>query len=73
VKRQSQYHHRVLTAYKILGYTSSSGKKQPIDVSMNIRILKFIQIWVYGTKPSIQGWKEWIERFMMVQSQLLYG
>jgi len=33
-------------------------QKKPIDVSMNIRILKFIQIWVYGTKPSIPGWKD---------------
>ena len=51
VKHQSQYHHRVLSAYKIPGYLSSSGKKKAIDVLMSIRILKFIQILVYGKKP----------------------
>jgi len=38
---------------KISGYPSSSGKKKAIDILMSIHILKFIQIWVYGTKSII--------------------
>jgi hypothetical protein len=55
LKHQPQYHHRVLTAYKISGYPSSSGKKKPIDVLINIRILKFVQISVCGT-PNLEFW-----------------
>jgi len=43
---------------KFWGYPSSSGKKKAVEVLIGIRILKFIQILVYGTKPSIQGWKD---------------
>ena len=50
LKHQPQYHHRVLTAFKISGYSSSSDKKKAVEVLINMRILKWIQIWVYGTK-----------------------
>ena len=44
LKYQSHYHHRVLTAYKILGYPSSSGKKKEVEVLITIGILNFIRI-----------------------------
>jgi hypothetical protein len=39
----------------LIGYSVSSGKEKPIDVLISISILKFVQILVYGTKPSILG------------------
>ena len=50
LKHQSRYHHRLLTAYEILGYPSSSGKKKAIDVLISeetvekVQILLFIEI-----------------------------
>ena len=41
----------------LIGYSVSSGKEKPIDALISISILKFIQIWVYGTKFPIPCWK----------------
>ena len=40
----------MLTAFKISGYSSSSDKKKAVEVLINMRILKWIQIWVCSTK-----------------------
>jgi len=37
LKHQSKYHYRVLTAFKISGYSSSSDKKKAVEVLINIK------------------------------------
>jgi len=54
----------VLTAYKISGYPSSSGKKKAVEVLINIRILKFIQISVYGTYWKVSIGEKYLLRIL---------
>ena len=47
LKHQPRYHHRVLTAYKISGYPSSSGKKKAAKVLINIETVEKVQILLF--------------------------
>jgi hypothetical protein len=39
----------------MVSYPSSSGKKKAVEVSIKIRILKFIRVSVHGTNTEKQG------------------
>ena len=47
LKHQSRYHHHVLTAYKISGYPSSSGKKKAVDVLISIETVEKVQLLLF--------------------------